>query len=129
MRRRVRIPIFPRIRIPRTPAAWRRVVVDAYSTITPASWELALDAFGHACAYCGRMGVPLEKDHIWPVSKGGISVPQNIVPACHECNQAKGSMSTGEWLGRLDRFQRMRFFAGIAAMASYRVLTRRLRRR
>jgi 5-methylcytosine-specific restriction endonuclease McrA len=32
----------------------------------------------------------LEVDHIMPVSKGGLSVPQNLQTLCWKCNRTKG---------------------------------------
>ena len=46
--------------------------------------------------YTGKVGAhmvtsPLEFDHVHPESKGGPTVPENIVLACRPCNRAKGS--------------------------------------
>ena len=59
------------------------------------------------CFYCGRTGelwwpltftgkvgshmvmTEFEFDHKFPESKGGLSVPSNIVIACRPCNRAK----------------------------------------
>lgn len=48
-----------------------------------------------ACPYCCG---PLEQsnahqDHIHPVSKGGLSVPQNLIIVCSSCNLKKGNKS------------------------------------
>ncbi len=56
--------------------------------------ERNLIKFGNVnggCIYCGRKGVRLTKDHYLPKSKVGV-IKDNIVKACIECNQAKGSM-------------------------------------
>jgi len=54
----------------------------------------------YTCQYCGEiMPKRLEVDHIVPGSKGGPTVPSNLIAACHDCNQAKGSM-TAEEFGR-----------------------------
>jgi hypothetical protein len=50
----------------------------------------------HACLYC-RISVAaephllLEVDHIMPVSKGGLSVPENLQTLCWKCNRSKGA--------------------------------------
>lgn len=51
---------------------------------------LARDKF--RCVYCGRTAneVRLEVDHVKPVSKGGATVPANLVTACADCNVGKG---------------------------------------
>lgn len=34
----------------------------------------------------------LTKDHLVPRSRGGTTTPENIVPACEECNQKKANL-------------------------------------
>lgn len=43
------------------------------------------------CHYCGRSVKPSEltMDHVIPVSRGGKSDRNNVVPCCKECNTAK----------------------------------------
>lgn len=41
------------------------------------------------CRYCGATGVPLEADHVFPESKGGPTVRENLVAACEKCNRDK----------------------------------------
>ena len=43
------------------------------------------------CQYCGRKApdVELEVDHIYPKSKGGEYVMNNLFTACKECNLGK----------------------------------------
>ncbi len=55
-----------------------------------------LEQFGGLCAYCGN---PAEAwDHVYPISKKGITTPSNIVPACTSCNSSKGDRNVFEWL-------------------------------
>jgi 5-methylcytosine-specific restriction endonuclease McrA len=51
------------------------------------------------CYYCGRRVSPeeLTMDHRIPLSKGGLSTKENIVPACKDCNIKKKSLSPWEW--------------------------------
>jgi hypothetical protein len=47
---------------------------------------------GFMCQICGRTakdGASLEVDHIFPVSKGGKSVDDNLQTLCRDCNQGK----------------------------------------
>lgn len=48
---------------------------------------------GFACRYCGRHppAVVLELDHIEPVVAGGGAEETNLLTACFDCNQGKGS--------------------------------------
>jgi hypothetical protein len=50
---------------------------------------LARDNF--TCRYCGRFApnVELEVDHIVPQALGGDDDPDNLVTACHDCNNGK----------------------------------------
>lgn len=47
------------------------------------------------CQYCSRNppGVILEIDHIIPVKDGGLSVEENLVTACFDCNRGKAAKS------------------------------------
>lgn len=52
------------------------------------------------CHYCGKK-LPFAHatfDHVRPRSKGGYQKLKNGVIACRPCNQAKGSMSKGEFI-------------------------------
>ncbi len=44
------------------------------------------------CYYCGKVGVPLEADHVIPASvRPDLALdPSNVVAACHACHVAKG---------------------------------------
>ena len=52
---------------------------------------------GYTCQYCGAVGVPLECDHIHPVSKGGTNRMDNLTTACLPCNRSKGDKLIEEW--------------------------------
>ena len=52
----------------------------------------------YTCQYCGKKFPPdLEVDHIVPRSRGGTDRPDNLVAACHDCNQRKGNMTATEF--------------------------------
>ena len=34
-----------------------------------------------------------QTDHIHPVSKGGLAVPENMIPICKQCNQNKKALT------------------------------------
>jgi hypothetical protein len=48
-----------------------------------------LDRDNYTCRYCGARGVPMEIDHVFPESRGGPTVQENLVTACEPCNRAK----------------------------------------
>lgn len=56
-------------------------------------WAFILAHHGFRCAYCGRMYESM--DHIIPIANGGGTTFTNVLPACHDCNQKKG---TAVWL-------------------------------
>ncbi|MEW5734749.1 MAG: HNH endonuclease signature motif containing protein [Thermodesulfobacteriota bacterium] len=43
------------------------------------------------CHYCGQVFAPgdLTMDHVVPLSRGGKSVKENLMPSCKECNTRK----------------------------------------
>ena len=51
--------------------------------------------WSHACAYCSEPADTL--DHVVPRLKGGLTVRENLVPACRRCNGDKGSDDWREW--------------------------------
>lgn len=54
----------------------------------------------YACLYCGislaaEPHLLLEVDHIMPVSRGGLSVAENLQTLCWKCNRQKGAKVVG----------------------------------
>ena len=51
----------------------------------------------YRCQYCGRVGVELRprealtRDHVVPLSRGGLNVWENVVTACSPCNTRKAN--------------------------------------
>jgi len=54
-------------------------------------WEAIKRAYGGRCSYCGTKPRKLTIDRVIPISRGGGTVPENIVPACGFCNTSKGN--------------------------------------
>jgi hypothetical protein len=62
-----------------------------------------------SCIYCGN---PSESiDHVHPLSRGGLSVTENCVPACLACNGEKGDAEAFDW------YRQQRFYDPRRAMA------------
>jgi 5-methylcytosine-specific restriction protein A len=61
-----------------------------------------------ACYYCGdKVGFKnLTMDHIIPLSRGGRSTRDNLVPCCKKCNTRKKSSLPVEWDEYLHSLQR-----------------------
>lgn len=67
--------------------------------LTPVQWAEIKQAWG-GCAYCGSIGVPLQKDCVVPISRGGRYTIDNVVPACRSCNTSKCDHEVTGWLRR-----------------------------
>jgi hypothetical protein len=52
-------------------------------------------AWGDTCAYCGAVAESL--DHVMPRHNGGLTVMENLIPACLYCNGNKGSQDFVVW--------------------------------
>lgn len=52
----------------------------------------------YTCSYCGAVGVPLDCDHVFPVSRGGGHNLGNLTTACATCNRSKSDKTVEEWL-------------------------------
>ena len=67
------------------------------------------------CYYCGRKienSSQITLDHIHPVSLGGPTIPQNLLPACRKCNSRKENMTPQQfqaYKNLVDEQQRKKF--------------------
>jgi hypothetical protein len=50
----------------------------------------------YTCQYCGTRRGPFHIDHVYPVSRGGQDIPENLVTSCAKCNTQKGA-KIGVW--------------------------------
>ena len=51
------------------------------------------------CPYCGcDLGATPHLDHIYPVSKGGLSIVENLVWCCAKCNSIKTNIGLTQFL-------------------------------
>ena len=64
---------------------------------------------GQRCIYCGERSDSI--DHVFPKSRGGLSVTENCVPACLGCNGRKGDADVFAW------YRQQRFYDPRRAMA------------
>ena len=49
--------------------------------LTDEQWAALQEAWD-GCAYCGATGVPMQKDTVLAISRGGRYTVDNVVPAC-----------------------------------------------
>lgn len=74
--------------------ARRQLVLSSTDTpLTIEQWQGILLTFNNACAYCLKEHVPLEQEHMNPISKGGTHTADNVIPACRKCNASKNNKS------------------------------------
>lgn len=71
----------------------RARVKSAEGDFTLKEWQVLCDQYFQVCLRCLKSR-PLTKDHVVPLSKGGVNWITNIQPLCKECNSAKGTKST-----------------------------------
>lgn len=72
----------------------------AIHDLTEGQWADLRSAWG-GCAYCGAYDVPLQKDCMLPISRGGRYTLSNVVPACRSCNASKCNHEVTAWMRRL----------------------------
>lgn len=77
----------------------KKRLAHAVHDLTDAQWAALKQAWG-GCAYCGAAGVPLQRDCVLPISRGGRYTLENVVPACRACNTSKGNHEVTSWLRR-----------------------------
>lgn len=88
----------------------------ADNDLTPAQWG-ALRAAWSGCAYCGAQDVPLQRDCVLPLSRGGRYTLENVVPACRSCNASKCHQEVTHWL-RVKRLDEAAFLLRHRAIAA-----------
>jgi 5-methylcytosine-specific restriction endonuclease McrA len=81
-----------------SPADVRRRVKMRLGTTSASTWRDAIQVFRGRCAYCRSDAHPLQRDHVIPLSRGGLDVPANVVPACEACNTSKGDSNWRSWM-------------------------------
>lgn len=89
----------PQTRRARLARKRRRRVAEADNDLTPAQWVLIRDAWA-ACAYCRATDVPMQRDCVQPISRGGRYTVENVVPACGSCNASKSNSEVTSWMRR-----------------------------
>lgn len=76
------------IALKRRDYARRKGAIVPSRPVTAADWLEIVKQHKNRCHYCGKKK-PLTLDHVIPVTKGGLHVKENIVPACLICNSTK----------------------------------------
>src|SRR3990167_2576329 len=68
--------------------ARRKAAIVPSRPVTAEDWLEIIQQHNHRCYYCRKRRI-LTIDHVIPLSKGGLHVKENIVPACKSCNSKK----------------------------------------
>lgn len=91
--------------------------------LTDAQWT-ALQAAWAGCAYCGRSSIPLQRDCVLAISRGGRYTLENVVPACRSCNTSKCNDEVTGWLRRkrLDEQAFLRRYVELRTELGFRFL-------
>lgn len=59
--------------------------------------EYLLEKWERRCAYCEKVGIPLQVEHIVPRSRGGSDRVSNLTLSCDHCNKLKGNLTAAEF--------------------------------
>ena len=89
----------PNSRAGRAARKRRRRMAGQTHDLAASEWASLVGAWG-GCAYCGATDVPLQKDCVQPISRGGRYTIDNVVPACASCNASKSNDEVTSWLRR-----------------------------
>lgn len=79
---------------------WAKSAAGQRALMTAGLRSWIKDRDGYACLRCGvsvadEPHLLLEVDHIMPVSRGGLSTPDNLQTLCWRCNRSKGAKLPG----------------------------------
>ena len=68
-------------------------VVSRSSQVPPLTNAALFKRDGNTCLYCAKQlsDAELTRDHVVPVSRGGLNLWDNVVASCRRCNHFKGS--------------------------------------
>lgn len=77
--------------------------------LTLAEWKECMLHFKGCCAYCGKpegrtKAEKLDRDHLIPISKGGKTVKNNVIPACRTCNRGRGNRDWQSWFRESEHY-------------------------
>ena len=64
-------------------------------------YDLTYAIFGkHYCYYCNKnfKNKKMTIDHMYPVDYRGITITNNLIPSCSDCNSRKSNLTTEEFI-------------------------------
>lgn len=69
---------------------WWARYLSAPGSHTAAEWRKLCALAGGHCLGCGA-SLPLEVDHVQPLTRGGCNCAPNLQPLCRSCNASKNN--------------------------------------
>lgn len=63
--------------------------------------DMRIHTLGDRCYWCGDPWT--EIDHVIPLSRGGLDMLANVVPACSPCNGSKSNHEASWWIANRKR--------------------------
>lgn len=82
----------------------RRRERNLIGSYTGAELQARYDEQRGLCYWCGiDISTGFERDHVIPLSKGGVNEISNIVCACKSCNRSKSDSLPKDWIERLNK--------------------------
>lgn len=111
----------PQSRRARAARKRKRRMDAADNDLTAQEWA-RIRAAWDGCAYCGSTGVPLQRDCVLPLSRGGRYTLENIVPACRSCNASKSNDEVTSWMRRKKLDERAFLLRHVGFLQSLREL-------
>lgn len=76
---------------------------------TKEEWNECLEFFNYKDAYTGLDMKTISRDHVIPISKGGTSYINNLVPCGKEVNTSKRDKELFEWYSKQEYFDWNRY--------------------
>jgi 5-methylcytosine-specific restriction endonuclease McrA len=76
----------------------KALAIKGFNAVPPLNNRELFNRDRYMCAFCGVISTSyrLTCDHILPMSRGGRDTWMNVVTACRNCNQKKGSRTPEE---------------------------------
>jgi hypothetical protein len=76
----------------------KAMAIRGFNQVQPLSNRELFRRDRQLCAYCGSIfqAQRLTRDHVQPLSRGGLDTWMNVVTACRACNQRKGNHTLDE---------------------------------